>query len=174
MSIAPMMRAPSRGLSMDPALRTCSTLETFTTPTLLQHARTPASRLMLSLRQAITNGLGRCLTRAPTQITSRNAQALCSATIRSFSSNDVLQKRLDFIQRPDEAAAKADVVKESAPKSRQKAPRKNAGKTSSLRSVAVEAQRSRTFVMSRGKQRFIDPDAETKVRERWQSLQELD
>jgi hypothetical protein len=56
-------------------------------------------------------------------------------------------------------------VKESAQKSTQKSPRKIAGKTSSLRSVAVEAQRSRTFVKSRGKQRFIDPDAETKVQE---------
>ncbi|KAF3005004.1 hypothetical protein E8E13_008666 [Curvularia kusanoi] len=43
------------------------------------------------------------------------------------------------------------------------ASRKAAGKTSSLRSVAVEAQRSRTFVKSRGRTRFIDPDAETKT-----------
>ena len=43
------------------------------------------------------------------------------------------------------------------------APRKATGKTSSLRSVAVEAQRSRTFVKSRGRTRFIDPDAETKT-----------
>ena len=32
-----------------------------------------------------------------------------------------------------------------------------------MRSVAVEAQRSRTFVKSRGRTRFIDPDAETKT-----------
>jgi hypothetical protein len=82
-----------------------------------------------------------------------------------LSSNDVLFRKIDFTQRPDETAAKADVVKESAQKSTQKSPRKIVGKTSSLRSVAVEAQRSRTFVKSRGKQRFIDPDAETKVQE---------
>jgi hypothetical protein len=52
----------------------------------------------------------------------------------------------------------ADNQQKTGPKSR-----KNAGKTSSLRSVAVEAQRSRTFVKSRGRQRFVDPDANTKV-----------
>ncbi|KAF1920682.1 hypothetical protein BDU57DRAFT_438006 [Ampelomyces quisqualis] len=44
-----------------------------------------------------------------------------------------------------------------------KPPRKNASKTSSLRSIAVEAQRSRTLVKSRGRQRFVDPDAQTKT-----------
>ncbi|KAF2827204.1 DUF155-domain-containing protein, partial [Ophiobolus disseminans] len=58
---------------------------------------------------------------------------------------------------------KDDTGKDTQPKAKQKAARKNAGKTSSLRSVAVEAQRSRSFVKSRGRQRFIDPDADTKT-----------
>lgn len=45
-----------------------------------------------------------------------------------------------------------------------KAPRKNAGKPSSLRRVAVEAQRSRgSFVKGKGNKRFVDPEVETKV-----------
>lgn len=58
-------------------------------------------------------------------------------------------------KKQDEANGKAEQPKQG--------PRKAAGKTSSLRSVAVEAQRSRTFVKSRGRTRFIDPDAETKT-----------
>lgn len=45
-----------------------------------------------------------------------------------------------------------------------KAPRKSTAKTSSLRRVAVEAQRSRGFVRGKGSKRFIDPDVDTKVR----------
>lgn len=48
-------------------------------------------------------------------------------------------------------------------KADRKVSRKGTGKTSSLRSVAVEAQRSRGFVKSRGRTKFIDPDAETKT-----------
>jgi hypothetical protein len=45
-----------------------------------------------------------------------------------------------------------------------KAPRKNAGKPSSLRRVAVEAQRSRgSFVKGKGSKRFVDPEVDTKV-----------
>jgi len=49
-----------------------------------------------------------------------------------------------------------------------KAPRKNAGKPSSLRRVAVEAQRSRgSFVKGKGNKRFVDPEVETKVGYHW-------
>lgn len=58
-------------------------------------------------------------------------------------------------KKQDEVNGKAQQLKQGS--------RKAAGKTSSLRSVAVEAQRSRSFVKSRGRTRFIDPDAETKT-----------
>jgi hypothetical protein len=46
-----------------------------------------------------------------------------------------------------------------------KGTKKHAGKTSSLRRVAVEAQRSRQgFVKGRGNKRFVAPHADTKVR----------
>ena len=48
-------------------------------------------------------------------------------------------------------------------RSDRKVPRKSAGKTSSLRRVAVEAERSRDFVKGKGSKRFVDPDVETKV-----------
>ncbi|KAJ4365795.1 hypothetical protein N0V83_008416 [Neocucurbitaria cava] len=69
-----------------------------------------------------------------------------------------------FPQRHDEVNVKAkDEISNGQQQADRKAPRKHAGKTSSLRSVAVEAQRSRAFVKSRGRTRFIDPDAETKT-----------
>jgi uncharacterized Rmd1/YagE family protein len=71
------------------------------------------------------------------------------APARAYSGTNILRKK------QDEAHGKAEQLKQG--------PRKTAGKTSSLRSVAVEAQRSRTFVKSRGRTRFIDPDAETKT-----------
>lgn len=73
---------------------------------------------------------------------------LCNP-VRTFTASATLRKK------QDEANGKNEQPKH--------APRKTAGKTSSLRSVAVEAQRSRTFVKSRGRTRFIDPDAETKT-----------
>lgn len=73
---------------------------------------------------------------------------LCNP-VRTFTVSATLRKK------QDEANGKNEQPKH--------APRKAAGKTSSLRSVAVEAQRSRTFVKSRGRTRFIDPDAETKT-----------
>ena len=60
-----------------------------------------------------------------------------------------------FRKKQEEEIARAEQLKQGS--------RKAAGKTSSLRSVAVEAQRSRSFVKSRGRTRFIDPDAETKT-----------
>jgi uncharacterized Rmd1/YagE family protein len=87
---------------------------------------------------------------------------------RSLSTTFRPLKKIDFTQRNDqkqdqkqeEATPKDDTPK---PKPNHKPSRKNTGKPSSLRSVAVEAQRSRSFVKSRGRQRFIDPDADTKT-----------
>lgn len=81
---------------------------------------------------------------------------------RCFSTTFTKAKKIDFTQKADETANKDD-VSETQKKGNAKVTRKNASKTSSLRSIAVEAQRSRTFVKSRGRQRFVDPDAETKV-----------
>ncbi|KAJ8107067.1 hypothetical protein OPT61_g9121 [Boeremia exigua] len=83
----------------------------------------------------------RC-TRTPTL----HHQPFCRA--RAFAASVSLRKKQE------------DVTGKAEP---HHAPRKAAGKTSSLRSVAVEAQRSRSFVKSRGRTRFIDPDAETKT-----------
>jgi uncharacterized Rmd1/YagE family protein len=85
-----------------------------------------------------------------------------------FSSTATSGKKIDFTQKQEEATVKEysgkdALAKESQEKADRKAGRKNAAKTSSLRSVAVEAQRSRAFVKSRGRTRFIDPDAETKT-----------
>jgi uncharacterized Rmd1/YagE family protein len=71
-------------------------------------------------------------------------------------------RKFDFTPSPDEILAKEEITRKQQNASL-KSSRKSAGKTSSLRSVAVEAQRSRTFVKSRGRQRFVDPDAETKT-----------
>lgn len=82
--------------------------------------------------------------------------------MRSFSSTDRFQKKIDFTQKQEETTPKDDIAN-AQQKTSHKGPWKNAGKTSSLRSVAVEAQRSRAFVKSRGRTRFVDPDAETKT-----------
>ena len=76
-------------------------------------------------------------------------QPLRQISTRAFSTNVTLRKK------QEEATVRAEQLKQGS--------RKTAGKTSSLRSVAVEAQRSRSFVKSRGRTRFIDPDAETKT-----------
>ncbi|KAH7393802.1 hypothetical protein DE146DRAFT_616436 [Phaeosphaeria sp. MPI-PUGE-AT-0046c] len=81
---------------------------------------------------------------------------------RRFSTTFTRERKIDFTQKTDETVSKED-TSENQKKSNVKSTRKNAAKTSSLRSIAVEAQRSRTFVKSRGRQRFVDPDAETKT-----------
>jgi hypothetical protein len=54
-------------------------------------------------------------------------------------------------------------------KADKKGTKKHAGKTSSLRRVAVEAQRSRQgFVKGRGNKRFVAPHVDTKVRQPYQ------
>ncbi|KAF2122104.1 hypothetical protein BDV96DRAFT_562922 [Lophiotrema nucula] len=93
--------------------------------------------------------------RAPTQILSA----------RTFSSTLGTRKKVDFTQRQEPSKLEPEAVpspKEDQ-KTERKGPRKNAGKTSSLRRVAVEAQRSRGFVKGKGSKRFIDPEAATKT-----------
>ncbi|XPS68329.1 hypothetical protein M3J07_000613 [Ascochyta lentis] len=92
--------------------------------------------------------IARCMQRVPRTIP-RIPRPSPRTPARAFSANVILRKK------QDEANGKADQLKQGS--------RKTTGKTSSLRSVAVEAQRSRTFVKSRGRTRFIDPDAETKT-----------
>ena len=85
---------------------------------------------------------------------------------RSFNWTSVLRKKVDFTQKQGEEA-EAVVKEEPAAESRgkEKKGKKYGTKTSSLRRVAVEAQRSRQgFVKGRGSKRFIDPQVETKVR----------
>jgi uncharacterized Rmd1/YagE family protein len=97
---------------------------------------------------------------------SSTPQLLRSPANQAFSSTSRHGKKTDFSQRQEEGVvkdAKDESVKETQQKANRKGARKNAGKTSSLRSVAVEAQRSRAFVKSRGRTRFVDPDAETKT-----------
>lgn len=92
--------------------------------------------------------VARCTHRAPRTL-HHITRPLHRVPARAFSSTVPLSKK------QEEVIGKADQLKQGS--------RKTAGKTSSLRSVAVEAQRSRTFVKSRGRTRFIDPDAETKT-----------
>ncbi|EDU45815.1 conserved hypothetical protein [Pyrenophora tritici-repentis Pt-1C-BFP] len=80
-----------------------------------------------------------------------------------FSTSRYYGKKIDFTQRQEDVTPHEESSEETPQQSKRKAARKNATKTSSLRSVAVEAQRSRAFVKSRGKTRFVDPDAETKT-----------
>lgn len=83
--------------------------------------------------------------------------------IRSISTSRIRAKQVDFTQKQGGLNLKDEQAKPTQDKVKRKGARTNAGKTSSLRSVAVEAQRSRSFVKSRGRTRFIDPDAETKT-----------
>lgn len=125
---------------------------------------------MTFYRAAIHNGLTSSLLHTPQTSSTCQFQAWkrrgnITAT-RPFSFTFRPSKKIDFTQRLDdqqeEVTVKDDAANESQSKAKQKS-RKNAGKTSSLRSIAVEAQRSRSFVKSRGRQRFIDPDADTKT-----------
>ncbi|KAF2261012.1 DUF155-domain-containing protein [Lojkania enalia] len=85
---------------------------------------------------------------------------------RTFSSTAATWKKVDFTQKQElqnlEVASEI-AAKDDAHKDERKAPRKNAGKTSSLRRVAVEAQRSRGFVKGHGNKRFVDPEVDTKT-----------
>jgi hypothetical protein len=75
-----------------------------------------------------------------------------------------VKKRVDFTQKHEVEKQESELPsKDQSQKSERKAQRKNATKTSSLRRVAVEAQRSRRLVKGRGNFRFVDPEVETKV-----------
>ncbi|CBX98203.1 hypothetical protein LEMA_P096120.1 [Plenodomus lingam JN3] len=74
-----------------------------------------------------------------------------------------LGRKVEVAQQQD-VSDNDELAKESQLQHGRKGARKIAGKTSSLRSIAVEAQNARNFVVkSRGGTRFIDPDAETKT-----------
>lgn len=81
---------------------------------------------------------------------------------RQLSTSQTWKRKVEAQQRQEEISTKVDMVKESQNKAGRKGTRTNPGKTS-LRSVAAEAQRSRAYLKSRGRTRFIDPDAETKT-----------
>jgi uncharacterized Rmd1/YagE family protein len=120
---------------------------------------------MIRFRFSTINGLTRRLAPA-VRLPFPSSQTARIAPHRSFTSTSRYGKKIDLTQKQEEANtkdAKEDAVKEAQPKPNRENARKNAGKTSSLRSVAVEAQRSRAFVKSRGRTRFVDPDAETKT-----------
>ncbi|KAL5113612.1 hypothetical protein ACEQ8H_008504 [Pleosporales sp. CAS-2024a] len=87
---------------------------------------------------------------------------LASRPTRCLSTTLRPGRRLDVAPSQEDTPANGEAARDVPPKTAHKSPRKNAGKTS-LRSVAVEAQRSTTFVRSRGRQRFVHPDAETKT-----------
>ena len=119
---------------------------------------------MTVIRSYVFNSLARCL--APVARLPRYpvaVQPLPTPANRLFSASSNYGKKIDFTQKQEDVAPTNESVQDSPQQPTRKAPRKNATKTSSLRSIAVEAQRSRAFVKSRGKTRFIDPDAETKT-----------
>jgi uncharacterized Rmd1/YagE family protein len=121
---------------------------------------------MISFRPATIGSLARSFAQFPRAHT--NCRPRHGFPTRSFSCTFRPLKKIDFTQRQDarqdhkqeEGTAKDEPHK---PKPNFKPSRKATSKTSSLRSVAVQAQRSRSFVKSRGRQRFIDPDAATKT-----------
>ncbi|KAF1977150.1 DUF155-domain-containing protein [Bimuria novae-zelandiae CBS 107.79] len=84
---------------------------------------------------------------------------------RSFRSTAPIRKKIEFTQKQDEeleASAKEESTAETSKKGAKG--KKHAAKTSSLRRVAVEAQRSRQgFVKGRGSKRFVDPQVDTKT-----------
>ncbi|KAF2728265.1 DUF155-domain-containing protein [Polyplosphaeria fusca] len=113
-----------------------------------------------------------CLYRslAPTCSARHHIHCSPSLSIRPFSSSRAAHVKIDFTQKQDQQRderSKQDTPevtgKEDSVKGEKKVPRKNVTKTSSLRRVAVEAQRSRSYLMGRGGKQFVDPDAETKT-----------
>jgi len=118
---------------------------------------------MLLCRVFPTIGVNRCLLRAACTRTCRISPPATSSA-RCFSNTLSRSKKFDFTQSPEEIPVKEDTKEDTLKKKSYAGPKssRKSGKTS-LRSIAVEAQRSRTFVKSRGRQRFVDPDAETKT-----------
>ncbi|KAI8939385.1 hypothetical protein NX059_003168 [Plenodomus lindquistii] len=122
---------------------------------------------MALLRQAPLHALARRLPCSNHGILSPTCptalQPTCAFAIRPISASSTLRKKLDLPQTPADGSSKEEAVKELHSHNGRKGARKTAAKTSSLRSVAVEAQNARAFIKSRGRTRFIDPDAETKT-----------
>lgn len=86
-----------------------------------------------------------------------------SISCRAFSASHIQSKKQEQSLRQEQSqpVESADGVRRQE---QRKPARKNSGKTSSLRRVAVEAQRSRGgFVKGKGNKRFVDPDANTKT-----------
>ncbi|KAF2018336.1 DUF155-domain-containing protein [Aaosphaeria arxii CBS 175.79] len=99
----------------------------------------------------------------PTRLSKRSTCPAWQApnlAVRSISSTKIREKKVEFTQKQEAEAATP--TKDDNRAQDRKVPRKNAAKTSSLRRVAVEAQRSRGIVRGKGNKRFVDPDAETK------------
>jgi hypothetical protein len=124
----------------------------------------PSRMAMISFRSNALQGLTRGI--APAVRTSVYRTTQWHNSIRPFASTQGIHKKfVDFTSKQDVSAdlpPKAGFSLEA--EKEHKGSRKNAGKTSSLRRVAVEAQRSRSFVKGRGNKRFVDPDVDTKVR----------
>lgn len=71
------------------------------------------------------------------------------------------EKHIEFTQKVEHDP---DLTpKDETQKQERNRSRKSATKTSSLRRVAVEAQRSRGYVKGKGNKRFVDPDVSTKT-----------
>jgi uncharacterized Rmd1/YagE family protein len=117
---------------------------------------------MTAYRHYAFNGLTRCLAARRPLSTLPALPFSRTPANRLFSTTSTCAKKIDFSQKQEDTVSRDEPVKETQQDAARKSTRKNAGKTS-LRSIAVEAQRSRAFVKSRGKTRFIDPDAETKT-----------
>ncbi|ORY15896.1 hypothetical protein BCR34DRAFT_477200 [Clohesyomyces aquaticus] len=126
------------------------------------------------LRPNAVNCLNRSIAPASRPLLFRSASRLSRARspcrhcpARALSTTRILCRKAEPPSKP-EPELDPDPGAEASPKedgenSERKSPRKNATKTSSLRRVAVEAQRSRGFVKGRGNKRFVDPDVDTKT-----------
>ncbi|KAL6709489.1 hypothetical protein ACN47E_001424 [Coniothyrium glycines] len=113
---------------------------------------------MASLRPCTWSNV---LTRHVARRTSTQSQLpypCAKVPIRPFSSTSKYERKAEAQPKQDDVIPKEPIITDN-----RKAARKNVGKTSSLRSVAAEAQKARAFVKSRGRTRFVDPDAETKT-----------
>ncbi|KAH7138086.1 hypothetical protein B0J11DRAFT_422535 [Dendryphion nanum] len=121
---------------------------------------------MNHLRLNATNRLKRGLsTGRPFGSCTQTPLAISSwrVTSRQFSSTGIFLKKTETTQKQEEERILESAVRNEESKSERKPVRKIVAKTSSLRRVAVEAQRSRGFVKGKGNKRFVDPDVETKT-----------
>lgn len=138
------------------------------------HSRKYQTRaVMLLLRRNVVNCLTRssaCAYVSKAPVSSLHKQKIPELSFhKSFSHSSSIHKspvhpaKLETPVPPPVPAPNAS--KSSGKQDQRKPGRNNAVKTSSLRRVAVEAQRSRGgFVRGKGNKRFVDPEVETKVR----------